>query len=148
MMRIAGRAKRMLRRMRVLGVARVAFLAKTFLLLLAARLALALLPVQRVLGWKASFRPAISTGNDHARDLDLVRWAIRVVVRRSPLEFVCFPQSLIAAALLHQRGIESKLYYGVTRKDGLLVMHTWLEAEGEFITGGEIAHEYSVIAIY
>ncbi len=133
--------------MRVLGVRRIALLGETFLLLLAARMALALLPVQRVLAWNGRRR---SSGSevDSAEARSLVRWLIRVVARRSPVEFVCFPQSLVARILLNRRGIESRLYYGVARREGKLTMHTWLEADGEIVVGGEVAAEYTVIAVY
>jgi hypothetical protein len=148
MMRVVGRAKRMIRRMRVLGFARVALLVETFGLLLAARLALSVLPVQRVLAWNNQGKTPPADAVDIPAQLVLVRWLIVTVSRRSILEFVCFPQSLAARFLLDRRGIDNRLYYGVNRKNGKLEMHTWIEAGGEIVVGGEEAGDFSVIAVY
>ncbi len=144
------RARSLLRRARELGPGGLWLLGRTFGLLLAAKIALHLLPVQRVIAWKqrppaprAEANPALVRAA-----LRRVRHAVLVVARYSPIPFVCFPQCLAASALLRRAGIASRLHYGVSRADGKLVTHTWLEAGGEIVIGGEVAAEYSTLAVY
>jgi len=134
------------RRLREVGPSGWLLLARTFCLLLAAKCALRVLPVRRVIAWKrrAIRRPRAA----REPDLRRIRHAVLVTARYSPIRFVCFPQCLAAAALLRSRGIESRLHYGVTRSGAALVTHTWLEAGGEIVIGGEVAANYSTLAVY
>ena len=145
----AGRARKLRslsRRMREVGPAGWLLLFKTFCLLLAAKLALRLLPVKKIIGWK---QRAVRRRSDATEEeLLRVRHAVLVVARYSPLRFVCFPQCLAASALLRAKGIESRLHYGVARAGDKLVTHTWLEAGGQIVIGGEVAADYSTLAVY
>jgi hypothetical protein len=139
----------LLRRGREIGPGGIALLFRTFWLLLTARAALHWVPVRRIIAWKQKpmqprdLPPEVSS--DRRRR---VRHAVLVVARYSPIDFVCFPQCLAASALLRKQGIESRLHYGVTRADGKLITHTWLEAGGEIVIGGEVAAEFSTLAVY
>jgi hypothetical protein len=140
------KARSLLRRIREVGPGGVALLVMTFGLLTAAKAALAWMPVAKVIGWKQR-----GIRQERAADADWVRrvrHAVLVVARYSPVEFVCFPQCLAASELLRQRGIASRLHYGVARAGDKLVTHTWLEAGGEIVIGGEVAAEYSTLAVY
>jgi hypothetical protein len=140
------RARSLLRRVREVGPRGVALLVETFGRLLAAKLALRLMPVAKVIGWKQrELRRVAPIDMDWVRR---VRHAVLVVARYSPVEFVCFPQCLAASELLRRRGIASRLHYGVARAGDKLVTHTWLEAGGEIVIGGEVAAEYSTLAVY
>jgi hypothetical protein len=125
-------------------------LVRAFWLLLAAKIALKTVPVSRIIAWKQ--RPLAGAGDSNPpADREYrqrVRHAVLVTARYSPVRFVCFPQCLAASALLRRKGIDSRLHYGVARADGKLVTHTWLEAGGEIVIGGEVAAEYSTLAIY
>jgi len=134
------------RRLREVGPGGWLLLARTFCLLLAAKCALRVFPVRRVIAWKQRAVRSPQAGQEC--DLRHIRHAVLVTARYSPIRFVCFPQCLAAAALLRSRGIESRLHYGVTRFGAELVTHTWLEAGGEIVIGGEVAAEYSTLAIY
>ena len=132
------------------AAARGLLFVRTFFLLLAAKLALILVPVERVLRWDQSpaHRTEALTPEERRNRLRMARWAIQSVTKRSPIEFVCFPQSLAARRLLHAQGIETKLYYGVMRKDGKLATHTWLVADDFDVIGGAGSEAFSVLAIY
>lgn len=142
-------APQVIQRVGAWGVSGTVLLVQTFCLLLAARLALAWVPVRRVVAWKQRpMRRESRPAQDLARDLQQVRRAVLVVSRYGPVRFVCFPQCLAASELLRARGIESRLHYGVARADDKLVTHTWLEAGGEVVIGGEVASEFSTLAVY
>ncbi len=147
----SGRAWRktrsLVRRLREVESDKLGMLFRTFCLLLTAKIALHFVPVSRVIAWKTRplRGPAPSTFD---KERLLVRWAVLVVARYSPVQFVCFPQCLAASALLRHRRIPSLLHYGVTREDDKLITHTWLEAGGEIVIGGEVAHKFSTLATY
>jgi hypothetical protein len=114
-------------------------LLEAFATLLAARCALALLPVRWIFRWLESpLRNAdASTASDIA---ERVRWAVLTVARYGPLSFVCFPQALAAHAMLRRRGIQSIMHYGVRRSaDRRMRAHTWLEVDHRMLLGGESA---------
>ncbi len=145
------RARSVLLRARELGPAGLALLARAFAHLLAARLALQLLPVRRVIAWKQRPFPRTTAVSNPGVEAARIRHAVLTVARYSPVRFVCFPQCLAAAALLRARGIPSRLHYGVARSPnagGKLITHTWLEAAGGIVIGGEVAADYSTLAVY
>lgn len=137
-----------IRRARELKPLEVALLAETFFLLLATRIGLRYLPIRHVIAWQS--RPLVPSKprGYSIGECQLVRWAVLVVARHAPIRFVCFPQCLAASALLRRRGIPSRLHYGVTRNGEKLETHTWLEACGEILIGGEVAREFSTLAVY
>lgn len=144
------RARSLLRRSREVDAGSMTLLVRTFLLLLGAKLALQWLPVRKVIAWKQR-EPATVVSLPAAARWDWirrVRWAVLVVSRYSPIAFVCFPRCLAASALLRERGVASRLHYGVTRAGDRLITHTWLEAAGETVIGGEVADQFSTLAVY
>jgi hypothetical protein len=154
------RSASLLRRARQLGPRGLILLARTFWLLLAARIALQCIPVQRIVAWKQRPLPAKPNSNSGAAPAPpsstrahtrRVREAVLLVARHSPVSFVCFPQCLAASALLRNHGIQTRLHYGVTRAPGpdeKLITHTWLEVDGEIVIGGEQADNFSTLAVY
>jgi hypothetical protein len=149
--RVWRRTRSLSRRLREVEPHQLGLLFHTFFLLLTARIALHLIPVSRIIAWKT--RPLRhpdlrNTEQDHALVRAQTRWAVLVVARYSPVQFVCFPQCLAASALLRRHGISSRLHYGVTREDDKLITHTWLEAGGEIVIGGEVAPRFSTLATY
>lgn len=144
------RTRTLLRRTGQLQPSSIMLLARTFALLFFAKLALKLIPVEKIIAWQQrppASRPTL-TGAEALEMNHTIRWAVLVVSRYSPVDFVCFPRCLAASALLKRQGIASRLHYGVTRRNQELLTHTWLEANGEVIIGGEVAGEFSTLAIY
>lgn len=133
--------KSLLRRVREVGPGGLASLLEAFGWLAVAKMALAWIPVAKVIGWKRRELERSPVADAHM--LREVRHAVLVVARYSPVSFVCFPQCLAASEMLRRRGIASRLHYGVARDGNKLVTHTWLEAGGETVIGGEVAGEYS-----
>lgn len=134
------------RRVAEVGPSGLARLGEAFFWMLAAKAALAWVPVARVIGWKKR-RLEVERVADGST-LQHVRHAVLVAARYSPVSLVCFPQCLAASEMLRHRGIASRLHYGVARDGDKLVTHTWLEAGGEIVIGGEVAAEYSTLAVY
>jgi hypothetical protein len=129
-------------------VADVILLAATFTLLLGSRFALRLLPARRIFSWLQRPQrraPAVEPAAYARR----VRWAVVTAAHHSPFEMVCFPQAIAAALLLRRQGIASVLHYGVLRDESeALHAHTWLDAAGMTVVGGEAAAEFTPVASF
>ena len=141
------KTKSLQRRLGEVGPRGVWLLAKAFFLLTAAKAALQWIAVKRIVSWKQRPLRRAASG-DQAKRCAAVRWAVLTAARYSPVEFVCFPQCLAAAEMLRAAGIASRLHYGVTRQAGQLQTHTWLEAEGKVVIGGEVADAFSTLDVY
>lgn len=144
------RVQSLLRRLREVGPAQVLLIAEAICWLTAARIALRVIPVARILQWQqkpVKTRPRRTEAE--TKELgQRVRHAVLVAARYAPAEFVCFPQCLAASAMLRRQGLGSKLHYGVARQAGRLATHTWLETAGLILIGGEVAHDYSTLGVY
>lgn len=118
-------------------------------LLAASRAALRLVPIARLMQWLGRRSLPASPAGDSLQAAHRVQWAIRAVARRFPSAFVCFPQSVAAFLMLRRRGIRGVIYYGVDRSpEHELRAHTWLDAEGFTVVGGEAAPEFTVIQTF
>jgi hypothetical protein len=118
--------------------------AEALALLVFFRACLAVVPVHKIVG--AMTRVSVGAGEATAGELAVamrVRWAVEAVARRSPVRFVCFPQTLAAYAMLRRRGVASTMVYGVKRSpESELVAHTWLMLGERAVVGGEGAGEF------
>jgi hypothetical protein len=110
------------------------------------RLALNLLPVQRLTGWmsKDAQAQASVTQANALKTIRRVEWSIDAVTRHAPLTFVCFPRSLAAYFMLRRRHIASKLFYGVAREADQLKAHTWVKV-GDRTVGGDVESQFTVL---
>lgn len=121
-------------------------------LLVAFRIALALIPVRRIIGSVTRGR-----AGDLASDITMqtsqtrltvlrVQWAVSAAARHSIVEFVCFPQALAGYTMLRMRGVPSMLVYGVAKSPtGNLMAHTWLTVGDDVVLGGEAANNFTPI---
>ena len=142
------RARSLVARIGQVGGSGCLLLVGTWWLLLAAKIALRWIPVKKIIAWKQRSLPKAKRAMDVAALGARVRWAVLTAARYSPIEFVCFPQCLAAAELLRRDGIASRLHYGVKREGDKLLTHTWLEAAGEIVIGGEVADQFSTLDVY
>ena len=133
------------RRAREVGPRQLLRIVEALGWLIVARVALRVVPVARILRWQQRPVRARLAG---AGELARVRHAVLIAARYAPIEFVCFPQCLAASALLRRQGLGTRLHYGVTRQEGRLVAHTWLECGGKMVIGGEVAEAYSTLGVY
>jgi hypothetical protein len=116
------------------------------------RLCLAVVPVRRIIGTitqgkvEAQQESTAALGEVEMAAARRVQWAVRAVARNSPVEFVCFPQTLAAYVILRRRGLASTIVYGVFRSpQGELLAHTWLEMGDGVVVGGEESEGYAPI---
>jgi hypothetical protein len=122
--------------------------AEALVLLALFRVCLAVVPVHKIM--KAVTRERVGAGGSASgageheaseRDVAIAmqaRWAIEAVHRHSPVEFVCFPQTLAGYVMLRRRRVASTMVYGVARSpQGELTAHTWLLVGNRTVVGGE-----------
>jgi hypothetical protein len=114
--------------------------------LVAARIALKVLPVTWIVRWiqrPLKRRQLYPAG---AQDLERLRWAVTAFSRNAPLRLVCFPQALALHAMLRGRTIASEVVYGVARPGaGGLQAHAWLRIAGRIWIGGEVSPSFTVL---
>ncbi len=139
----------LLRKFQLLTLGEAFALAEGLTLMAVAAVAIQVLPFP-VLG-KIAARPIRRplTDPDKRRvTLDMVVWAVEVTARRSRLRALCFEQGLTTQWMMRRRGIDSTLYWGAAPgdKDKPLKAHVWVMADGLDVAGGEIAHQYAVLA--
>jgi hypothetical protein len=101
-------------------------LARTVLVLAGVALGLRLLSFGTLRSAARSLSRLMASGEP-----DRVAWAVRAAGRRIPGARGCLPQALAGLALLE--GAELRI--GVTRENGAIAAHAWLEHGGRVVVG-------------
>lgn len=120
---------------------RRAFL-RAWAVLLAADLALRLLPFPRV---ERLFAPRARAAAEADPSLaSRLVWATGAAARHHLYPMRCLPQSLCLRWLLGRHGVVTDLRIGVTRRRGSLIAHAWVEREGRPLgEGGDVAERFA-----
>lgn len=124
---------------------------EAFWLLIAARLALAVLPVQVILrSLRLTMEPAGEAQMDKkaAAPARAVGLAVQRAARRLPLETRCLHIALAGAVMLHRRRIQATVVLGVRSEDGLLKAHAWLLSTGAPVLGAAGARSFVPLAAF
>lgn len=108
---------------------------KTWLFLLGVDLALRMLPFRKVQSWiKSSSLNRESPQQDQVETV--VRRASEFVdraARHHLYPMTCLRRSLTLQWLLSRYGLDTRLEFGVRRREGKLQAHAWLEYQGQVI---------------
>jgi hypothetical protein len=102
-------------------------------MLLAARIALRLVPPARLMAWAG--RPPPRPTRFRRDEIGWVAWAVDEVARRDPPRAPALACALAGQIMLRRRGIAASLCLGVAREDGQLVPQAWIEVAGEVVLG-------------
>lgn len=140
---------KLLRRLRRLPSPARLYLAEAVFWLVAARVALRLVPFAR-LTWFFNRAPRHQVrGAAREQIRKGVQWAISEGALYLPGETVCFPRAMAAQAMLRRRSVQTTIYYGAaTLPTRELRAHVWLQDGGIGVVGHETAKEYHVLAQY
>ncbi|MEP7359731.1 MAG: lasso peptide biosynthesis B2 protein [Anaerolineales bacterium] len=125
-------------------------LAEARLYLLAARMAIRLLPFRRLTPFfdRRAAGPELA-GAARAQLIKDVRWAIWTATRHQRERIVCFPRAVAAQAMLRRRGVSTTLYYGAaTLANKGLTAHVWLQDGDTDVVGKRSAVGMKVLARY
>ena len=119
-------------------------LMETFILVLAIRVGLTLLPfstLQKLLA--KGTKNHIDQDRKGRPSLDQVAWSVAAASHCVP-KATCLTQALALRVLLHQEGYPANLQIGVTRgnKEGLQA-HAWVESRGRLLNGGSEIKRYT-----
>lgn len=145
-----------LRKLDALSWAERWLLARVFVLLGVAWLALRIVPFRRLAGHLGPFQveTPVEAPPEHLAEARRIGRAIARVSPHTPWRSNCFPQALVAKFWLRRRGIPSTLYLGVlltkagTDGDAFTGMaaHAWLRCGPLLVTGGRDHARYTVAA--
>lgn len=133
---------RLIRRFGQLGWNDRLLLAEATASLVAASLAVGVLPFRWAMrGAEKPPRGRAAPLADDAATVDRVRWAVEAGARHLPWRMVCIQKGLAVHRMLRRRGVPTILHYGVARDDAQgLKAHVWVtEGELDIIGGREAA---------
>jgi Transglutaminase-like superfamily len=157
MARLPSIPRRLLRLARLPGARRV-LLIEAACWLLAARLALRLVPFPRLAsrlgtlvppGDQRALRAAVRGAPDQVRLAREIGWAVTAAARHVPFKAVCLPQALAARIMLRRRGVLSVMHFGAGKGRGKpIAAHAWLDAAGIAVTGYPQALAFAEIACF
>jgi hypothetical protein len=114
-----------------------------------ARLVIAALPFRFVAGIASGGgpRPAPVPPSDRKALIGRVSWAVQACARRAPFRALCLEQGLTAQVILHRRGVESVLFYGVAKNSqDRLIAHVWVRCAEAPVIGCEDYTRYTELA--
>jgi len=115
--------------------------------LLAAGLALRLLPfsrAERLFAPRCPARPDL--GEPDPVLVARLVWASRAAARRHFLPLRCLPRALCLRWLLGRHGIRTELRIGVNKRRGDLAAHAWVEHRGRPVgEDGDVADRFAVL---
>jgi hypothetical protein len=90
-----------------------------------------------------------SLGATDRETVSSIRWAVGLMVPKTPWQSRCLVQALAARAMLLRRRIPARLCLGVRKDDNKkLIAHAWLQCGPIMVTGGAEATEYKVLASF
>ncbi|HEX6900575.1 MAG TPA: lasso peptide biosynthesis B2 protein [Thermoanaerobaculia bacterium] len=116
--------------------------ARAWTALLAADLALRTLPYPRV---ERLFAPASRETKGGEEEVARLAWATAAAARRHLYPMRCLPRALCLRWLLGRRGFAAELRIGVTREDGELLAHAWVEREGRPVGEEGVAERFAAL---
>ncbi len=128
-----------------------ACLLEALLALVAARLAMALLPFRRIAAWlgRTSAESATEVSRAITDTATRVGWAVRAVAPWVPWDSRCLAQALAGTWMLRRRGIPTTLYLGVRKEPGKdFSAHAWLRCGASIVTGAPGHRSFEVIACF
>src|SRR5436190_621169 len=120
------------------------YLREATIVLVGARLALALLPAARVLAWagRAPGRIRRFAGDE----VGWVAWAVEALGDKPWMQAPCLARALAAQSMLRRRGISSRICLGVAGDGEALAAHAWVEVGGAVVVGGAKASRFTRLA--
>jgi hypothetical protein len=110
-------------------VRRRVYLREAAVMLLLARLALRIVPSERLFAW--ADRPPHRINRFAADEVRWITWAVETL----GANVLCLPRALATHAMLRRRGVVSRLCLGVARNGSAVVARAWVEIGTEKIVG-------------
>ena len=149
--------RRLLLRFKQIDNRRRALLVEAVGYLLAARLALIVIPFPHLARRIGTFVPPTDAraatsqdapAADQTRLAQDIGWAVTGAARYVPFKAVCLPQAMAARVMLKRRGIRSVMHFGAAKGQHKVDAHAWLDAAGVEVTGYPVAENFAEIACF
>lgn len=150
--------RRPLRRFAQVGGGRRALVIEAVACLVAARLALFVVPFPRLARRFGRFvtpreADALSmSARPSAQDAAIaaeIGWAVTRSARYMPFKAVCLPQAMAAQIMLKRRGVGSYMHFGAAKgREKPFDAHAWLDAAGVQVTGYPVAEGFAEIGCF
>lgn len=121
-----------------------ALLAEAGLAMLAASLAVRLVPFDRLA--RALERTVPSPAAADAATAYWIRRSVGAWGRRLPWRAKCFEQGLAASWMLRRRKLRYSLHYGAANRPGAVAAHVWVSSGDEPVVGHESQEEFAPLA--
>jgi hypothetical protein len=113
-----------------------ALLLRAFAVLTMVRVALAILPLERLRAWARQLR------SSDGGTVDRVVWAVSTASRRVP-GVTCLVSAFALQRLLAREGHASELHIGVAKRGEVLAAHAWVACEGRTLIGEYDDEDYT-----
>ena len=124
--------------------ARRLYLREAAAMLVVSKVAVRLLPRERLFAWAS--RPPRRVRRFANHEINWVAWAVETVGAKPWMQALALPRALAAQAMFRRRGIPSRLCLGVARDGDALTAHAWIEIGGDKVLGGAAAARFTRLA--
>lgn len=122
------------------------YLREAVVMLVLARLAARFVSPTHLFAW--ADRPPRRVRRFAADEAKWVSWAVETIGASPWMNALCLPRALAAHAMLRRRGIASSLCLGVTRQNGAVTAHAWVEIGKDKIAGESGAEVFTRVAAF
>lgn len=116
-------------------------------LLLVARIVLALLPLKQTLRLFGIREGRATAGRIDPTEAKLVSEAVMRAARHVPFRAVCLQQAFAALLMLRRRGLAASIHLGVVRDGMELKAHAWSRCGDMAVTGAAAADGFTPVAV-
>ncbi len=119
-------------------------LAQAWGLFLLVDLALRILPFKRILAFCQPFPPGRRNGSTAERSPSVSRvvWLVEIAGRYAPGRAACLKKALVLSWIFRRIDVATTLQIGVSRQEGRLKAHAWVDYDGQTIFGHEESERY------
>ena len=116
-------------------------------LFLLVELALRILPFTRLLSLSRTvfLKQKSEPASGLVPSVSRLAWLVEVAGRYTPVRATCLKKALVLSWLLARRGTRTEVQIGVTRHEGRLEAHAWLDYDGQVIFGHQEFKRYETI---
>jgi len=123
------------------------YLREAAIMLIGARLAVAVLPAARVRAWAG--RPPRRLRRFAGEEVDWIVWAVEALSAKPWLRTRCLACALAAHGMLRRRGIASRLCLDVVAGEvETLTAHAWVEVGGDVVLGDAEGQDFTGLAAF
>jgi hypothetical protein len=124
-------------------------LAEALVLLLAARIAIVVVPFRRLAPWLGDVTTAAPPGGGTGGgEPGRIGQAVGAVSRAVPWQTRCLTQAIAAQWMLQRRGLPGVVHLGVRKEGATIAAHAWTSCGNQNVVGGTGAETFTPLAAF